>query len=255
MSTALLQLHGIRRQVGGLRILDNITLSLQETEIMGIIGPNGAGKTSLFNVISGQNHVDQGQLTFAGQSITALSVAQRARLGIARSFQSSRIFPDLSILDNLALALRVRQGSAYRWWRASHWLHSSHTLAQNLLQHTELESRASVLAGSLSYGEQRILDVLICLAQQPNLLLLDEPTAGLSPAESQSIMRLTQRHSKTCGVLLISHDVDIVMEHCQRIAVLSNGQLLACDTPANIRQHAAVQQAYLGTLTPMEQHT
>lgn len=246
MSPPLLDLTHIKRQIGGLGILNDISLHIEPAEILGLIGPNGAGKTSLFNVISGQAAADSGQLSLAGQNITGLSVSQRARLGIARSFQTSRIFPELNVVDNLSMAIRVRLGSAYRWRQSRRHLANSHALATELLIGTSLTSKQEQCASTLSYGEQRILDVLICLAQQPRLLLLDEPTAGLSQAEALAIMELVHHHRQQCGVILISHDVDIVMQHCQRVAVLSQGSLIACDTPERVKQNPHAQQAYLG---------
>ncbi|MCX5591261.1 ABC transporter ATP-binding protein [Alcaligenes endophyticus] len=246
MNPPLLRLEHVNRQIGGLRILNDINLRVEPAEILGLIGPNGAGKTSLFNIISGQTAADSGQLYMAEQVITTLSVSQRARLGMARSFQTSRIFPELSLLDNLAMAIRIRLGSAYRWWRSKQSLVSSQALASELLQGTPLATKQEQMAATLSYGEQRILDVLLCLAQQPQLLLLDEPTAGLSQAESRAVMTLVHTHRHQCSILLISHDIDIVMQHCQRVAVLSQGNLLACDTPDRIKRHPLAQQAYLG---------
>lgn len=247
MSQPLLELKQVSRNVGGLTILHNISLELMESEILGLIGPNGAGKTSLFNAISGQAPADSGLIKLATRPIHALKVDARARAGLARSFQTSRLFPELSLLENISMAVRLRQGSGYRWWRKHVWLERSYAQARELLRDSCLSKKTEQAANTLSYGEQRILDVLICLAQQPRVLLLDEPTAGLSQAEAETVMALVQQSRQACSIMLISHDIDTVMRHCDRVAVLSQGRLLICASPQEVARNQEAQKAYLGT--------
>ncbi|MGE8588207.1 MAG: ABC transporter ATP-binding protein [Alcaligenes sp.] len=246
--SALLSLRGVALRVGGLEILSCVDLDLQAGETLGLIGPNGAGKTTLFNIINGMARPSAGQVLLDGADLRARSPIQRARLGLVRSFQTSRIFPELNMLQNLTLAVRLKKGCAYRWWGRGAARRDSEAAALALLEHSTLAGRGHIPARSLSYGEQRILDLLIALAQQPRVLLLDEPTAGLSESESREVMALVHAMRGQCAVLLISHDIDIVFQECDRIAVLSSGSLLTTGTPAQVRRHAGVRQAYLGEL-------
>ncbi|MGE8548281.1 MAG: ABC transporter ATP-binding protein [Alcaligenes sp.] len=246
--SALLSLRGVALRVGGLEILSCVDLDLQAGETLGLIGPNGAGKTTLFNIINGMARPSAGQVLLDGADLRAHSPIQRARLGLVRSFQTSRIFPELNLLQNLALAVRLKKGCGYRWWGRDAARRDSDAAALALLEHSALAGRGHIPARSLSYGEQRILDLLIALAQQPRVLLLDEPTAGLSESESREVIALVHAMRGQCAVLLISHDIDIVFQECDRIAVLSSGNLLTTGTPAQVRRHAGARQAYLGEL-------
>nr|WP_321330927.1 ABC transporter ATP-binding protein [Alcaligenes faecalis] len=243
LSTRELALH-----VGGLDILTDVSLELRAGETLGLIGPNGAGKTTLFNIISGLATPSSGQVLLEGKNLRSLGPIERAKQGLVRSFQTSRIFPELSLLQNLALAVRIKKDCGYHWWSRKSARNASQQAAEALLEHSALAGRGHLLARSLSYGEQRILDLLIALAQEPRVLLLDEPTAGLSESESREVMALVHAMRGQCAVLLISHDIDIVFQECDRIAVLSSGTLLTCDTPDAVRQHAGARQAYLGEL-------
>lgn len=243
LSTRELALH-----VGGLDILTDVSLELHAGETLGLIGPNGAGKTTLFNLISGLATPSSGQVFLEGKDLRSLGPIERAKQGMVRSFQTSRIFPELTLLQNLALAVRIKKDCAYHWWGRKAARAASQKATEELLEHSALSGRGHVLARSLSYGEQRILDLLIALAQQPRVLLLDEPTAGLSESESREVMALVHAMRGQCAVLLISHDIDIVFQECDRIAVLSSGALLICDTPDAVRQHKGARQAYLGEL-------
>lgn len=246
--SVLLSTRELALQVGGLSILTDVSLELRAGETLGLIGPNGAGKTTLFNIISGLTRPTGGQVLLQGQDLRSLGPIERARQGLVRSFQTSRIFPELTLLQNLSLAVRIKKYCGYQWWGRKAARAASQHAAQALLEHSALAGRGHQLASALSYGEQRILDVLIALAQQPRVLLLDEPTAGLSESESRDVMALVHARRGQCAVLLISHDIDIVFQECDRIAVLSGGMLLTCDTPEAVRQHAGARQAYLGEL-------
>jgi len=238
----------VHKHFGGFRAVDGASFEIAKGSITGLIGPNGAGKTSLFNVISGLLAPCSGQVRLGGRSLANKSPEARARWGMARSFQTSRIFPELSLLDNIALGLRACGPDGYAWWRGRARHHASLERASTLLAGTPLVSRGEQPAADLSYGEQRILDVLIALAQKPRLLLLDEPTAGLSAAEAQAIMALVRSAHNQCAILLISHDIDIVFSTSDRVAVLSQGSLLTIGEPAAVRAHPQAIRAYLGDL-------
>lgn len=246
MSTVLLELQGISQRFGPLQVLDKLCLPVLTGETLGLIGPNGAGKTSLLNIASGFSKPRTGHVIFKGQDITHLGPPRRARLGIMRSFQSSQIFPQHSIRHNLALALRAGNTKAYTWLGSSVPLQTSLALADDIIEHSLFHRRSHRLAGELSYGERRLLDLLISLAQEPELLLLDEPTAGLSKQQAADAMTLLRDIHGKSTVVLVSHDLDLVFEYCDRIAVLNLGELAALDTPGAIRRHEGAQQAYLG---------
>lgn len=247
-SRPLLELKHVSKRFGALRVLDDVSFDIHAGETVGLIGPNGAGKTSLFNVISGLLAPCDGQVWLDGRNLGRKRSETRARLGLARSFQTSRIFPELSALDNIALALRARGSGAYAWWHGRRHHDASLERAQALLDGTPFAARSHRPAADFSYGEQRILDVLIALAQDPVLLLLDEPTAGLSASEAQAIMALVRSEHARCAILLISHDIDIVFSASDRVAVLSLGRLLTIAEPAAVRAHPEAIRAYLGDL-------
>lgn len=242
-----LLLQDIHQRFGALHVLRGVTLALHRGETLGLIGPNGAGKTSLLNVISGFAQADAGQVMLAGRDISRLAPQARARLGLVRCFQSSHVFPEHSVRDNLVLALRASVGSA-RGVRAHGPLARSRAQAHALLGQTPLRGLGGVPARDLSYGQRRLLDLLIALAPKPALLLLDEPTAGLSTAEAAQAMQVVQDLCPHSTTLLVSHDLDIVFAHCDRIAVLNQGQLVTVGSADAIRSDEAAQKAYLGTL-------
>ncbi|MGB6102591.1 MAG: ABC transporter ATP-binding protein [Pusillimonas sp.] len=246
MSHVLLQLQAVSQRFGQLQVLAGLSLSVLAGETLGLIGPNGAGKTSLLNIATGFSRPRTGQVLFKEKDITRLGPARRARLGIIRSFQSSHIFPQHTIQENLALSLRARDKGAYTWLGSSRVLRDSLAQAAQIVERSLFQGRGHERASSLSYGEQRLLDLLISLARQPELLLLDEPTAGLSKQEAVDAMALLQAMRSQSTIVLVSHDLDLVFEHCDRIAVLNLGELTALDTPEAIRRHEGAQQAYLG---------
>ena len=248
MTPTVLELQSISQSFGSLQVLDNVSLSLAAGETLGLIGPNGAGKTSLLNIASGFAQPRKGQVIFKQHNIARLGPAQRARLGIVRSFQSSHIFPQHDIRHNLALALRANDARAYAWMGLSAAMRSSLEQADDIIGQSLFRSRGQTLAGELSYGEQRLLDLLISLAQRPELLLLDEPTAGLSRQEAADAMALLRAAHNQSAIVLVSHDLDIVFGHCDRIAVLNLGALTAVGAPDIVRQHEGARRAYLGSM-------
>ncbi len=246
MSASRLQLRGIGRAFNGVPVLEHIDLDVAPGAMLGLIGPNGAGKTTLFNILSGFVSSDSGSLRLDGQDIARMSPRARSRGGVVRTFQNSLIFPSLAVRDNVAMALCAATGTGYRWWGGQSARLAADMQARVLLGQSGLAARVDALAADLSYGEQRLLDVVIALAQTPRVLLLDEPTAGLSQAEAQQVLALVSEHRADASVVLISHDIDIVFGVCERVAVLDLGRLIAIDTPAAIRADARVLSAYLG---------
>ncbi len=248
MSEVVLQLAGVAKAFGAARVLDDVSLSLHAGETLGLIGPNGAGKTTLFNLITGFLQADAGTVTYLGQPLHKASPAERARQGLVRTFQKSMVFPSLSVRRNIAMAVRAQRGTAYRWWGGGAAHAHADEAASQLVDGSVLAGRGDTRVADLSYGEQRIVDMLIALAQSPRVLLLDEPTAGLSVDEASALLALTRAHHADTAVVLIAHDLDVVFRECDRIAVLDLGRLIAIDTPDAVRQHPAVRSAYLGAL-------
>ena len=246
MSASRLQLGSIGRAFNGVPVLEHIDLDVAPGAMLGLIGPNGAGKTTLFNILSGFVSADSGSLRLDGQDIGRMSPRARSRAGVVRTFQKSLVFPSLTVRDNVAMALRAAAGTGYRWWGGPSARLAADTQARALLGQSGLAARIDALAADLSYGEQRLLDIVIALAQTPRVLLLDEHTAGLSQAEAQQVLGLVSAHRADAAVVLISHDIDIVFGVCERVAVLDLGRLIAIDTPAAIRADARVLSAYLG---------
>lgn len=241
----VLRVDNVAKSFGGLKVLTDVSLDVRRGEVLGLIGPNGAGKTTLFNVITGFLKPDHGNVSYLGTGITRAKPYQRVGKGIVRTFQKSMVFPELSVLENLAMAVRAAKGG-YGWWGSRTSLQQSDEQAWHLLEQAGLQRHAEKPVNSLSYGEQRIVDVLISLSIGPKLLLLDEPTAGLSKDEGEHLIRLIQNLGDDTSIVLVTHDIDIVFSVCDRVAVLDLGRMIACDTPAAIKVHEGAQAAYLG---------
>jgi len=246
--TAILEISGISKHFGAFQALTDITFDVREGETLGLIGPNGAGKTTLFNVVSGFLRADAGTVRFMGERIERLSPSRLATRGLVRSFQKPMAFPGLTARENIAMAARQRAGDGLRWLGARRALEAAEARAQRLLADSGLGRRGGERMADLSHGEQRMVDVLISLALEPRLLLLDEPTAGLTSAEAERLLEMVRHHDARTAVLLIAHDIEIVFGTCDRIAVLDLGRLLCCGAPEMVRAHPAVRSAYLGAL-------
>ena len=246
MSTAPLQLHNLRKSYDALRVTDDVSLTIEPGELHAIIGPNGAGKTTLIHQISGLARPDSGRIVFDGQDVTRLSMAERARLGLVRSFQITSILPRFSALENVALAAQARAGSSFRFLGNAAAEPELNDVALALLARFGLASRADVLAGQMSHGEKRQLEIAIALAAQPKLLLLDEPLAGTSHDESQRLINTLQQLRKELPIVLIEHDMDAVFALADRVSVLVYGRIIASGTPQSIRDNPDVRAAYLG---------
>ena len=240
-----LELQGVSRRFGGLVAVREVSLALQPGERRAIIGPNGAGKTTLFNVITGELRPTAGTIRFFGRDVTHLPPYQRIRLGLARTYQTPLVFPRLSVADNLYLAVR-----GVRPWRLSLRLlrrsDPEFREVEELAERVGLGHALRALAGALSHGEQRQLEIGMALASRPKLLLLDEPAAGLSPGEREQLALLLQGLDPRMTVLLIEHDMDVAFQVVQRVTVLHEGSVIAEGAPEEIAANPVVQSVYLG---------
>ena len=246
MSEPALQLHALRKNFGGLRVTDDVDLTVMPGELHAVIGPNGAGKTTLINQISGLLAPDAGRIVFAGDDITALPVDRRAARGLARSFQINSILPGFSVLENVALAAQARDGSSFRFTGNAAAETQLNARAVAALSEVGLEARATVLAGHLSHGEKRALELAIALAMQPKLLLLDEPMAGTGREESERLIALLKRLKGRFPMILVEHDMNAVFALADRVSVLIYGRVLASGDPETVRRDPQVVAAYLG---------
>jgi branched-chain amino acid transport system ATP-binding protein len=238
--TPLLTTEGLSKHFGGLRAVDGVDFSVLPGEIRAVIGPNGAGKTTFVSLICGRILPTAGTIRFDGRDITNLAAHQRVRLGIAYTFQITSVFANLSVFDNVALPAQRTVADG----RASG---SPADAAMEALVRTGLDGRAGMRAGALSYGHQRLLEVAMGLALRPRLLILDEPTQGLSDGEIEDFIGLVREIARTATVLLIEHNMPVVMALADRITVLDGGRILAEGSPEAIRSDVDVQHAYLGT--------
>lgn len=234
----LLSARGLSRNFGGLKAVDNVDFDLPAGEVRALIGPNGAGKTTFVGMLSGRIPASAGTVSFAGQDITSLPAHRRIRAGMAYTFQITSVFSRLPVAENVALALR---------WRTGDDTSATNRQVTDALERVGIADRADQLAGDLSYGHQRLLEIAMGLSQQPRLLILDEPTQGLADSEIADFVALIRGLAGDMTVLLIEHNINVVMQTADAITVLNFGLVLANGTPSEIRNNAAVQAAYLGT--------
>ena len=245
-SAPLLAVRGLEKRFGGVVATDRVDLDVQRGEIHALIGPNGAGKTTLVAQLGGQLASDRGRIVFDGHDITTLPAHQRARRGLARSFQITRLFKSASVLDNVALAVlsvSAERLGAWRPWQRDAGLFAR---ARQALDDVDLAAKAAHPIDQLSHGERRALEVAMTLASRPKLMLLDEPMAGMGAEESARMERLVGRLRASTTVLLIEHDVDAVFRLADRVSVLVGGRVIATGAPAAVRSDRAVIAAYLG---------
>ena len=242
----LLVVHGLVKRFGGLLATDHVDLSVARGEIHALIGPNGAGKTTLVAQLGGQLASDAGRIVFAGHDITRMPTHRRARRGLVRSFQITRLFASASVLENAALAVQAATGSSLGAWRPVRRERALFEAARALLADVGLAERGDLAIGALSHGQRRALEVAMTLAGQPALVMLDEPMAGMGHEESARMERLVASLRGRCTVLLIEHDVDAVFRLADRVSVLVEGRIVATGTPDAVRADARVIAAYLG---------
>ncbi|MGE3862484.1 MAG: ABC transporter ATP-binding protein, partial [Burkholderiaceae bacterium] len=234
-SAPLLSAQGLARSFGGVRAVDGVSFALQPGELLALIGPNGAGKTTCFNLINGQLKPDAGQVLLAGRDITGLPPRAIARLGVGRTFQVAATYASMTVAENVQMALLAHHRQLRRWWPRAASLHR--TQALELLAAVGLAERADEPCSALAYGDIKTVELAIALANSPRLLLMDEPTAGMAPAERGALMQLTRRLAKErgIGVLFTEHSMDVVFAQADRIMVLARGRLIADGAPAQIR--------------------
>jgi branched-chain amino acid transport system ATP-binding protein len=246
MAEPLLRSQALTRRFGGLTAVQAVSLAWRVGEVHAVIGTNGAGKSTLINMLSGEMPVSAGSIHFDGHDITGWSQHRRARHGIGRSYQRTTIFPEFSVLENTRLCAQAMQPRGWRVWQAASRCEASLAAAHEALQSAGLAGEAARGAGTLSHGGKRQLEIAMCLATRPRVLLLDEPLAGMGAEETDRMLALLAALKQTHAVLLVEHDMDAVFRIADRISVMVNGEVIASDTPAAIRANPAVQIAYLG---------
>ena len=239
----MIEVRELRRAFGGVVALDGVSLKIAEGERRAVIGPNGAGKTTLINVLAGEIPPTGGAVRLAGQDVTRLRSWQRARLGLAHVYQRTELFSSLSARENVALAVGARRGP-YRVFRAPP--RAEYAEADAMLERVGLAGREGVVVRALSHGERRQVELAVALAQRPRVLLLDEPTAGMSPAETARITQLVAGLDRALTLLIVEHDMDVVFRLADRVTVLHEGRVIADGTAADVRSDVRVHDVYLG---------
>jgi branched-chain amino acid transport system ATP-binding protein len=246
MSTPALALKDVKKSFGKTEIIRGVNLSIAAGERHAIIGPNGAGKSTLFNLISGRFPVSSGSIALNGKEVTKLTPFEINRLGLSRSFQINNLFNNLSVYENLRCAVLWSQGYKYSWWHRLNGLKDVQERAEHVMERIGLNRRNDTKAGLLTYAEQRALEIGITIAGGSNVILLDEPTAGMSRSESDRAVELIRGVTEGKTLVMVEHDMSVVFGLADRISVLVYGEVIASDTPQAIRNNAAVQEAYLG---------
>jgi len=242
----MLKVNSLVKSFGGLLATDNLSFEVEAGNIHAVIGPNGAGKTTLIRQITGETKPDSGTVIFDGEDISDVPVHLRSARGLARSFQITNIFPDMTTWDNVALAVQAQAGHSFHFWKDARKDPLLREPALVFLEQVGLAERAGIVAGQLSHGEHRQLEIAMALATRPKMLLLDEPMAGMGPEESKAMVAILQGLKRKLTILLIEHDMDVVFTLADQITVLVYGRGIATDSPEAIRNHPEVQAAYLG---------
>ena len=246
MSEVLLRGVNISRRWGGLVAVDRVSITLERGTVHAVIGTNGAGKSTLINILSGEIPPSGGEIELMGAMVTGWSQPRRARAGLGRSYQRNTIYPSFSVQENCRLAAQAAYPAPWLWWQnAQHCAHST-TAAQDAMARTGLSALSDRAAGLLSHGQKRQLEIAMCLATRPQVLLLDEPLAGMGAEETERMLALLAELKSDHAILLVEHDMDAVFRIADRITVMVNGAVIASDTPQAIRDNPAVQSAYLG---------
>ena len=244
---SLLEVRDVSRAFGGVQALERVSFDVAQGEVLALIGPNGAGKSTCFNVLNGQLRADSGVIRFGGRDVSRLGPQKLFHLGVARTFQVAATFASLSVLENVQMALLSRERALARCWHRAGAFHRDEGL--DLLRQVDMASVAHHCCGELAYGDVKRVELAVALANRPRLLLMDEPTAGMAPAERIALMELTRRLVAQQGlaVLFTEHNMDAVFSFADRLVVLARGQVIASGDAAAIRADARVQQVYLGT--------
>jgi branched-chain amino acid transport system ATP-binding protein len=244
----LLQVEGASKRFGNLVAISDVSLTIEPGELRAIIGPNGAGKTTFFNLVSGLFAPTSGSILFDGRNVNALAPDQRVALGMARTFQITEIFPELSVADNIRVAVEIAAGYRLKFWLGRMARHGVEKRIDELLQMGGLGDKRDIRVGALSHGDQRATEIMMSLALRPRLLMLDEPTAGMGDQETYDIAKLVRRLHRQAGltIMLIEHDMRVVFNLADRIMVLAEGRVLAEGAPQEIADSDKVQAAYLG---------
>ena len=246
MTEALLCARGLTKRFGGLAAVNDVTLDLWRERIHAVIGPNGAGKSTLTNLLSGDLPPTSGTVTLAGRDVTGWKPERISRAGLGRSYQKTNIFLPFTVWENIRLAAQSRTPHAARWLRSADSVRAANERAERALELAGLQQRRDHVAGAASHGEQRQLEIAMTLATDPQVLLLDEPLAGMGTAEAERMVDLLLRLKQQHAMLLVEHDMDAVFALADHLTVMVNGQVIASGTPAEVRADAGVQQAYLG---------
>ena len=244
--TAALSIIELRKSFGPVQIIRGVSLDIAEGERHAIIGPNGAGKSTLFNLVSGRLAPSSGEVRLRGETISGLPAFQINRRGLSRSFQITNIFPNLSVEENLRCAVLWSLGYKYVFWKSVYRLRDVRERVEWLMERIGLTARRDTQAGVLSYAEQRALEIGVTIGGSAEVILLDEPTAGMNNSESEQAVALIRKVSEGKTLVMVEHDMGVVFNLADRISVLVYGQIIASDTPARIRENAAVREAYLG---------
>jgi branched-chain amino acid transport system ATP-binding protein len=242
----VLRIENLRRSFGSLVVTNRVNLDIAAGERHAIIGPNGAGKTSLVNQIGGQLRPSGGRILVKGTDVTGWSPDRICRVGVARTFQRNNLFANLSVLENLRLAVQARRGNPLNFFTPASHLRIEVERSEALMRQVHLQQSPATIARNLSYGEQRQLEIGIALAGEPDLLLLDEPTSGMSPAETARMIDLIGSLPRTLSILMIEHDMNVVFSVADRVTVLYYGEVLATGQPAEIKANERVREVYLG---------
>jgi branched-chain amino acid transport system ATP-binding protein len=246
MIDGLLRARGITRRFQGLVAVDAVSLDLLQGEVHAVIGTNGAGKSTLVNVLSGEIPASSGTVELLGRDVTRLSQPHRALAGLARTYQRSTIFPHFTVIENCRLVAQARLQRPWALWSAARRCAFSTARAHEAIERAGLQAEAGVLAGHLSHGKKRQLEIALCLATRPRVLLLDEPMAGMGAEETERMLALLTQLKPDHATLLVEHDMDAIFRVADRITVMVNGAAIASDSPERVRANPDVQRAYLG---------